>query len=72
MANCTLCGTVATERAQNKRGAPVAAMHQDCAQLEDDLYWAQKSNADASFIAELNQKAARMTAKKAGTATQWP
>lgn len=72
MANCVLCGSVTTERTQNKRGAVIAALHNDCAQLEDDYYWAQRGNQDPSYVAELAQKVARMTAKKAGTATQWP
>lgn len=72
MANCVSCGTVATERTQNKRGVVVVAMHHDCAQIEDEIYWAQRGNQDPSYVAELLQKQTRLNNKKAGTPTQFP
>lgn len=71
MANCVLCGTTATEKTANKRGGAVAALHNDCYELEDLQYWVSKWG-EPGFLANVNQKVAKLTAKHAGSATQWP
>lgn len=71
--NCTLCGVSMTtvERPTNKRGQ-AAPLHNDCALLEDTLYWEQKWNPrDTARIAELNTLVGRMTAKRGGSVGGW-
>lgn len=73
MAACTLCASTMTtnERDTNKRGG-AAALHRDCAELEDLLFWEQKWNPNSSRVAQLNKKISALSAKRSGTATQWP
>lgn len=75
MAACVHCGVTMTtnERNNNKRGG-VAALHAQCADYEDLLFWANLwFNAPGnSFVAQLNSDKARYSAKKAGSVAQWP
>lgn len=75
MAACAHCGvTMATnERNTNKRGG-AAALHNQCADMEDLLYWAQKWFPDPgnSFVAQITSDKNRYTTKRSGGVTQWP
>jgi hypothetical protein len=73
MAACVHCGVNMTtnERSVSKRGT-AAALHNDCAHMEDLLFWVQQGNFDPSFVAQLNNEKARFSLKRAGSAAQWP
>jgi hypothetical protein len=74
MAACVHCGVnmVTNERNNNKRGG-AAALHNDCAHSEDTLYWAtQWFGANDAWTRQLTNEKTRYTAKRAGSAAQWP
>jgi hypothetical protein len=75
MAACAYCGVVmaTNERNINKRGG-AAALHVQCTDYEDLLFWAQKwfPEPGNSFVAQLNSDKTRYSLKKAGSVTMWP